>query len=190
MLIAEAIRNAQKITGKKVVNGEDVRRGLEALNITEARLKELGMEGFAAPMKLSCEDHNGHHRRFVAEWDGTKWVKVSDRIEPMTDKVRPLIEAAAKDYAEKNTGWPKRIGELRQAVVEACHPGRAAGASRDAMPSARRRGGGSRLSARAAAGMTSPLWARGLEPACPPPSPRNRPEPRPPRPSSRSTTSR
>ncbi len=49
MLIAEAIRNAQKITGKKVVTGEDVRRGLETLNITEARWKEIGLDGFAAP---------------------------------------------------------------------------------------------------------------------------------------------
>ena len=46
MLIAEAIRTAQKMTGKKVVNGEDVRRGLENLNIDAARLKEIGMEGF------------------------------------------------------------------------------------------------------------------------------------------------
>ena len=34
VLIAEAIRNAQKITGKKVVTGDDVRRGFEALDIT------------------------------------------------------------------------------------------------------------------------------------------------------------
>jgi len=108
MLIAEAIRNAQKITGKKVVTGEDVRRGLESLNITDARLKELGMEGFAAPVKVACEDHNGHHKVFVMEWDGTKWTKASDWTDPMKDKVRPLIEAGAKDYAEKNTGWPKR----------------------------------------------------------------------------------
>jgi branched-chain amino acid transport system substrate-binding protein len=108
MLVAEAIRTAQQITGKKAVNGEDVRKGLEALNITEARLKEMGMEGFAAPVKVTCEDHNGHHKVFVAEWDGTKWIKASDWIEPMKDKVRPLIEAGAKDYAEKNTGWPKR----------------------------------------------------------------------------------
>ncbi|MGL5734818.1 MAG: ABC transporter substrate-binding protein, partial [Beijerinckiaceae bacterium] len=47
MLMAEAVRNAQRITGKKAVTGEDVRKGLEALNITDARLKEMGMEGFA-----------------------------------------------------------------------------------------------------------------------------------------------
>jgi branched-chain amino acid transport system substrate-binding protein len=26
----------------------------------------------------------------------------------MKDKVRPLLEADAKSYAEKNAGWPKR----------------------------------------------------------------------------------
>ena len=43
-----------------------MRRGFEALNITEARLKEMGMEGFAAPVKLACDDHNGHNKVFVA----------------------------------------------------------------------------------------------------------------------------
>ena len=108
VLITEAIRNAQRLTGKKVVNGEDMRRGFETLEITEARWKELGLEGFAAPLKVTCADHNGHHRAFIAEWDGAKWVKASDWISPSKDEVRPLIEAAAKEYAEKNTGWPKR----------------------------------------------------------------------------------
>lgn len=114
MLIAEAIRTAQKITGKKVVNGEDVRRGLEALDITEARLKEMGMAGFAAPVKLSCEDHSGHNKVFVGQWDGQKWVQGSDWIEPMKDRVRPLLEQAAKDYATANS-WPAR--------TEACQRG-------------------------------------------------------------------
>jgi branched-chain amino acid transport system substrate-binding protein len=108
MLIAEGIRNAQRLTGKKVINGEDMRRGLEALNVSEARLKEMGMDGFAAPVKVTCNDHSGHHRVFVGEWDGTKWTKGSDWMEPLKDEVRPLIEAAARDFAEKNPGWPKR----------------------------------------------------------------------------------
>lgn len=108
MLIAEAIRTAQKITGKKAVNGTDVRRGFESLNIDEARLKEIGMDGFAAPVRVTCEDHNGHHKVYVAEWNGTKWTQGSEWMDPMKEKVRPLIEAAAKDYAEKNAGWPKR----------------------------------------------------------------------------------
>lgn len=107
-LIAEAIRNAQKITGKKVVTAEDVRRGMETLNVTDARWKELGFEGFAAPVKVTCADHNGHHKAFIAEWDGSKWVKSSDWISPLKDEVRPLIEAAAKEYTEKAGNWPKR----------------------------------------------------------------------------------
>ena len=66
------------------------------------------MEGFAAPVRVTCDDHNGHHKVFVSEWDGTKYVKASDWMDPIREEVRPLIEAAAKDYAEKNTGWPKR----------------------------------------------------------------------------------
>jgi branched-chain amino acid transport system substrate-binding protein len=108
MLIAEAIRNAQKLSGKKAITGEDLRRGLETLNLTEARWAELGAPGFAAPIQLSCADHNGHNKVYLVEWDGTKWTRGSDWIEPMKDKVRPLLEADAKSYAEKNAGWPKR----------------------------------------------------------------------------------
>jgi branched-chain amino acid transport system substrate-binding protein len=108
ILIAEGIRNAQKLTGKKAVTGEDVRRGLESISLDAARWKELGLDGFAGPIALSCADHNGHRPAFLQEWDGAKWVKVTEPIEPMTDRVKPLLDSAAQDYAEKNTGWPKR----------------------------------------------------------------------------------
>ncbi len=108
MLIAEAIATAQKITGKKAVTGEDVRHGLENLNIDAARLKELGLDGFAVPLRTTCSDHNSHSATFVQQWDGAKWVKVSDLIGPDTARVQPLLDQAAKAYAEKNAGWPAR----------------------------------------------------------------------------------
>jgi branched-chain amino acid transport system substrate-binding protein len=108
VLVAEAIRTAQQLTGKKQVTGEDVRRGLETLRITPARWKEMGLEGFAAPINVSCSDHNGHHGIYLARWDGTKWTKASGWIEPIKDRVMPLIENAAKEYAAANLGWPKR----------------------------------------------------------------------------------
>ena len=49
--LAEAIAQAQKITGKKVVSGEDVRRGLENLDLDAARLKALGLDGFAGTVQ-------------------------------------------------------------------------------------------------------------------------------------------
>jgi branched-chain amino acid transport system substrate-binding protein len=107
-LIAEAIRTAQKLTGKKQVNGEDVRRGFESLNITAARWKEMGLPGFAAPIHLSCADHNGHNPISVVRWDGTKWMKTSESLEPIKGKVMPLIDSAAAQYVKANAGWPKR----------------------------------------------------------------------------------
>jgi branched-chain amino acid transport system substrate-binding protein len=109
VLIAEGIRNAQRLSGKKSVVGADVRRGLESLSLTAARLKELGLEGFTSPITgVNCTDHNGHGSAFMQQWDGTKWVKISDWISPMKEKVRPLLEKAAEDYVSKATGWPKR----------------------------------------------------------------------------------
>jgi branched-chain amino acid transport system substrate-binding protein len=108
VLIAEAIHNAQKITGKKVVTGADVRRGLETLNITESRWKELGLAGFGTPIRVTCTDHSGHSPAYMQQWDGAKWVKASGGIEPMKDKVEPLLEKAAADYVKSNAGWPKR----------------------------------------------------------------------------------
>ena len=108
VLIAEAIRNAQKLTGKKVVTGEDVRRGLESLKHHRGAPEGARARGLRRAAEAPCADHNGHHAAFMQQWDGTKWVKVSDWIEPMKDKVQPMLEAAAKDYAEKNAGWPKR----------------------------------------------------------------------------------
>ena len=107
-VIAEAVRNAQKITGKKDITGEEMRRGLESLKITPARWAEIGLPGFAAPIDVTCDDHNGHGSAYVQQWDGTKWIKASDWITPMKDKVIPLIDQAAADYVQKNAGWPKR----------------------------------------------------------------------------------
>jgi branched-chain amino acid transport system substrate-binding protein len=108
VLIAEAIHNAQKLTGRKVVSSEDVRRGLETLDINAARWAQLGLPGFGAPLKVSCTDHNGHQATYLQQWDGRKWATVSDWVTPMTERVRPLLEAAAKDYVSKDPAWPKR----------------------------------------------------------------------------------
>jgi branched-chain amino acid transport system substrate-binding protein len=108
VVIAEAIRNAQKITGKKVIDGSDMRRGLETLTITEERWKELGLAGFGPPIHVTCQDHNGHGSVYVQQWSGHKWVKVSGWIPPVEEKVLPLLYDAAKDYVTKNEPWPKR----------------------------------------------------------------------------------
>jgi branched-chain amino acid transport system substrate-binding protein len=108
VLVAEAIRTAQELTGKKEVDATDVRRGMENLNITAERLKELGLEGFMTPVKVTCEDHSGHHAVYMQEWDGKQWKPISDWFEPMKDVVRPMLEAAADEYVTANAPWPER----------------------------------------------------------------------------------
>ena len=113
VLIAEAIATAQRLTGKSVVTGEDVRLELENLDITSERLAELGLTGFMPPLKITCADHSGHHNVFVQQWDGKTWQKATDWFAPMTDVVRPMLEQAAVEYVAANPGWPKRTEPCR-----------------------------------------------------------------------------
>src|SRR5690606_7031514 len=104
---AEAVRIAQKKFNVKAPNGEQVRWAFENFELTAERLKELGLEGFAQPIKLSCMDHEGNGPVMIQQWDGKSWKRVSDWIEPMRDVVRPLIEASAANYAKENNITPR-----------------------------------------------------------------------------------
>jgi branched-chain amino acid transport system substrate-binding protein len=101
MYTAEAIRTAQGKYGKGGITGEQMRWGLENLNLTDKRLDEMGMKGFTHAVKVTCEDHEGNGPILVQQWDGKKWNIVSDWISPMRDVVRPKIETAAVDEGKK-----------------------------------------------------------------------------------------
>jgi branched-chain amino acid transport system substrate-binding protein len=107
MYSVEAIRTAQGKFGNKPLTGEQVRWGLENLDLTGARLKELGMEGFIRPVKVSCADHESGGPIIIQQWDGGKWNTVSDWIPVMRDVVRPMIEEAAAAYAMENKITPR-----------------------------------------------------------------------------------
>lgn len=102
MVGTEAVRYAIKKYGKNPT-GEQVREGFENLNLTEARLTELGFDKkFMHPVKLSCADHEGNGPILIQQWDGKAWKIVSDWIEPMRDVVRPMIESSAAKFAAEN----------------------------------------------------------------------------------------
>ena len=104
----EAIRTAMKKYGNKPMTGEQVRWGLENLNLTAERLTQLGLKDFAQPHRITCEDHEGNGPVIIQQWDGKKWSMVSEWISPMRDVVRPLIEKAAADYAKENKITPRK----------------------------------------------------------------------------------
>jgi branched-chain amino acid transport system substrate-binding protein len=101
MLDVEAIRTAMGKFGNKPLTGEQVRWGMENLNVTEARLEQLGMKGMTRPIRVTCDNHEGNGLALVQQWDGKKWNIVSDWIEPMRDVVRPKLEAAAVEEGKK-----------------------------------------------------------------------------------------
>ena len=107
VLNTEAIRTAMGKFGNRTMTGAEVRWGMENLDLTEERLAALGLDGFTKPVKVTCEDHEGNGPVAVQQWDGESWNVVSDWIEPMRDVVRPMIEAAAAQFAAENSITPR-----------------------------------------------------------------------------------
>ena len=92
MLGIEAIRTAQARFGNKPMTGEQVRWGLENLNLSGARIKELGFEGMLKPIRISCSDHEGAREGRVQQWDGKGWKVISDWYTANQSDTEPLVE--------------------------------------------------------------------------------------------------
>ncbi|MCX7153403.1 MAG: ABC transporter permease, partial [Proteobacteria bacterium] len=107
ILTAEAIRTAQAKYGKKPLTGEQVRWGIENLNIDDKRLKELGATGFMQSLKVSCLDHEGGGAVKFQQWDGKKWNVITDWIPGDREMVRPMIEESAAKYAKEKGITPR-----------------------------------------------------------------------------------
>jgi branched-chain amino acid transport system substrate-binding protein len=107
MFDTEGIRVAQKKFGNKPLTGEQVRWGLENLDITAARVTELGAEGLVTPMKISCENHGGHGLVRIQQWDGAHWKFTSDWITPNHDMLDPMYKESALAYAKEKNITPR-----------------------------------------------------------------------------------
>lgn len=110
MFLVEGIKAAQAQFNTKEVTAEQLRWGLENLKIDEAKLAELGMTGMVVPFSTSCDNHTGHGGGWMLEWDGAKFVKVSDLLQADRDVIKPLEDAKAKEYAEANAPWTMNEG--------------------------------------------------------------------------------
>ena len=85
------------------MTGEQVRWGLENLDLSAARLKELGFEGAMRPIKISCSDHEGARSGRIHTWDGKEWKFTSDWYTADDKVIAPMVKDAAAKYAkEKN----------------------------------------------------------------------------------------
>ena len=102
-----------------------MRWGLENLDLTAARLKELGFEGMLQPIKVTCARPRGHARQArIQQWDGAKWNVVSDWYQSDDKVIKPMVEAAAKKYADGEEDHRPRLleGELSPYDARATFP--------------------------------------------------------------------
>jgi branched-chain amino acid transport system substrate-binding protein len=100
MLAVEGVRAAQERFGKgKVMTGEQVRWGLENLNLTQAKLDALGFKGVMRPISTSCQDHMGAAWARIHTWNGSRWEFTSDWYQADEQIIKPMVRAAADKYA-------------------------------------------------------------------------------------------
>ncbi len=104
MLAAEAIAKAQEIHGVADVTPAMVRDGMEALEITDARMGELGMEGIGPEFSVSCADHGGAGQGLVQQWNAadSTWVPLTDFISPDDAVIAPLVAEDSAAFAAES----------------------------------------------------------------------------------------
>jgi branched-chain amino acid transport system substrate-binding protein len=109
MLAAEAAATAQRLSGKKDISSADMRDGMEALQVSSARLAELGLPGFAPEINVSCENHGGPGLGAIQQWDANakSWSFITDFIASDRSVLDPLIAADSAAYAAENSITPR-----------------------------------------------------------------------------------
>ena len=109
LVIAEAIKKAQELAGTGAITPTQLRDGFEALDISEARMAELGLPGFGQPIKLSCENHGGDGHARIQQWDASakEWKSITDFMAPDQSVLEPLILADSEAYAKENNITPR-----------------------------------------------------------------------------------
>ncbi|RED12281.1 ABC transporter substrate-binding protein [Pontivivens insulae] len=104
MLAAEAARTAQDIHGVAEITPAMMRDGMEALEMTEERMTELGLPGFGPEFSVSCQNHGGPGESAIAEWDydTQAWSIVTEYRAPDMGVIQPLIDEDSAAYAAEN----------------------------------------------------------------------------------------
>jgi branched-chain amino acid transport system substrate-binding protein len=104
MLAVEAAKKAQEMNGTPDINAAMMRDGMEALEITNAKMEELGMPGIGPEFTVTCANHGGSGMGIVQQWNAAdkKWVALTDFIAPDNDVIDPLIEEDSMAFAKEN----------------------------------------------------------------------------------------
>ena len=108
MLAAEAIAKAQELSGETDITPEQMRQGMANLEMTEARMEELGYPGIGPVFSVSCQNHGGSGEGLVQQWNAADGVfePLTDFIAPDEQVIAPLVEEDSLAYAAENNITP------------------------------------------------------------------------------------
>jgi branched-chain amino acid transport system substrate-binding protein len=120
VLAVEGVRQAQLKYGNRPLTGEEVRYGLENLNIDAKRIDALGLTGVMRPLATNCRDHAGARAARIQQWDGKQWNFSSDWYEADSQIIKPMVRDASASYLnEKKLTRRSCEAEMAQAAQAA-----------------------------------------------------------------------
>ncbi|WP_422032424.1 ABC transporter substrate-binding protein [Roseovarius sp.] len=104
MLAAEAIKTAQEMHGTAAITPEQMRDGMENLEMTEEKMAALGLPNFGPEFKVTCENHGGNGYGAVSQWDAEsgEFTLITDYYQSDQDVLQALIEEDSAAFAEEN----------------------------------------------------------------------------------------
>ena len=104
MLAAEAAKTAQEIHGTPDITAAMMRDGMEALDMSSAKMAELGMPNFGPEFTVTCENHGGPGLGAVQQWDAASgtWSLITGFAPSDTEVISALIEEDSAAYAAES----------------------------------------------------------------------------------------
>ena len=104
MLAAEAIKTAQEMHGTSAITPEQMRDGMENLEMTEEKMAELGLPNFGPEFKVTCENHGGNGYGAVSQWDAEagEFTLITDYYQSDQEVLKALIEEDSMAFAEES----------------------------------------------------------------------------------------
>ncbi|MEQ8430248.1 MAG: ABC transporter substrate-binding protein [Roseovarius sp.] len=104
MLAAEAIKTAQEMHGTAAITPEQMRDGMENLEMTEEKMAALGLPNFGPEFKVTCENHGGNGYGAVSQWDAEagEFTLITDYYQSDQEVLQALIEEDSMAFAQEN----------------------------------------------------------------------------------------
>jgi branched-chain amino acid transport system substrate-binding protein len=101
IIAVEIIRAGQAKFGHRPLNNEEGRWAVEHLELTPARVAEIGATGLVSPFKVTWTDHEGGAAAKIQQWTGKQWKPLTGWIPGDRSLFRDALQQKAADYAKE-----------------------------------------------------------------------------------------